>query len=192
MQMMYFAMMWAVPDDVALRANRHTITRDLDAKTVESFKDLQYNGAKKGGGQMIFPFGNYTVEIDVEKTRRTYQRLPLITQRCSCDGCRNFEKAVDGLPEAVRTFFDDLGIDLKRIVECYVNCKNDDGTLLYGGFCHVCGKLLEGKSAWVSVSETHSYYNTALAYQQFSLQVLGFVYETHLCITFRVYIRMSS
>ncbi len=113
---------------------------------------------------MIFIFGNYTVDIDVEKTRQIYTLLPPITQGCNCDGCQNFEKAVDVLPNAARAFFDDLGIDLKKIAECYVNCKNEDGTLLYGGFCHVCGTLIEGENAWVSISETHSYYNTNLAY----------------------------
>ena len=114
---------------------------------------------------MIFTFANYVVDIDVEKTRQIYKELPLITQGCECDGCQNFEKAADILPKTVRTFFDTLGVDLKKIVECYVNCKNEDGTLLYGGFCHVCGTLIRGESAWVNISETHSYYNTDLTYR---------------------------
>ena len=113
---------------------------------------------------MIFTFGNYAVDIDVEKTKRIYKKLPLISQGCNCDGCQNFENAVDVLPQEVRSFFDNLGIDLKRIVECYVNCKNEDGTLFYGGFCHVCGTLIQGKSAWVNTSETHSYYDPKFAY----------------------------
>jgi len=125
---------------------------------------LCYNERKRGGDKMIFTFGNYTVDIDVEKTRQIYQKLPFITQGCDCDGCRNFEKAADILPEAVRDFFDDLGVDLQKIAECYVNCKNEDGTLFYGGFCHVCGTWIQGKSAWVNISETHSYYNTDLTY----------------------------
>ena len=133
-------------------------------ETVETFTDLWCNEIRKGGDQMIFTFGNYTVDIDVKKTRQIYKRLPLITQGCNCDGCQNFEKAVDVLPKAVRVFFDDLGIDLKRIVECYVNSKNEDNTLLYGGFCHVCGTLVQGENAWVNISEKHSYYNSDLAY----------------------------
>ena len=123
-----------------------------------------YNKAKKGGDQMIFSFGNYTVDINVEKTKQIYKNLPLITQTCNCDGCQNFEKAVDVLPKVIHAFFNDLGIELKRIVECYVNCKNEDGTLFYGGFCHVCGTLIQGESAWVKTTETHSYYNPDLAY----------------------------
>jgi len=113
---------------------------------------------------MIFTFGKFTVNIDVEKTKQIYKKLPLISQGCNCDGCQNFEKAVDLLSQEVRSFFDNCGIDLKRIVECYVNCKNDDGSLLYGGFCHLCGTLVQGENAWVKTSETHSYYNSDLAY----------------------------
>ena len=114
---------------------------------------------------MIFTFDKFVVDIDVEKTRQIYKELPFITQGCDCDGYQNFEKAANDLPEAARTFFDALGVDLKKIVECYVNCKNEDGTLLYGGFCHVCGTLIQGKSAWVNISETHSYYNSEIAYR---------------------------
>ena len=114
---------------------------------------------------MIFTFGSYTVDIDVEKTKRIYNELPLITQGCNCDGCKNFEKATDVLPEAIHAFFDNLGVDLKKIADCNVYCKNEDGTLLYGGFCHVCGTLVHGKSAWVNISETHSYYNSDTAYR---------------------------
>ncbi len=118
----------------------------------------------KGGVGMVITFGNYTVDVDVDKTRQIYKQLPLITDGCKCDGCENFEKAVDFLPEEVRAFFDNLGVDLKRIVECYVNCKNDDGSLFYGGFCHICGTLIKGESAWESISETHSHYNPDMAY----------------------------
>ena len=129
---------------------------------------------------MIFTFGNYTVDIDVEKTKQIYKKLRLISQGCDCDGCQNFEKAADVLPEAVRAFFGSLGIDLKRIVECYVNCKNEDGTLLYGGFCHVCGTLIQGKSAWVNISETHAYYDFDLAYHLNDNFCISFQEECHL------------
>ena len=124
---------------------------------------------------MIVTVGQYTVDIDVEKTRRAYRALPHITQGCGCDGCLNFEKAVDTLPPQIRGFFDDLGIDMKKITECYVNCKNNDGTLFYGGFCHVCGTLLQGESAWVKVSETHSYYDPNAAYR----------IDEHVCVSFQ-------
>ena len=38
-------------------------------------------------------------------------------------------------------------LDMKEVCECYVNCADNDGDLLYGCFYHVCGALLDGESA---------------------------------------------
>ena len=57
------------------------------------------------------------------------------------------------MPDEVLCFFQSLGIDMKKMTEIYVNRANPDGTLLYGGFCHLCGNALEGKSAWVETQE---------------------------------------
>ncbi len=114
---------------------------------------------------MIFTFGDYVVDVDVEKTKQIYSTLPLLTQGCNCDGCLNFEAAINFLPECIRTFFDNLGIDPQKITECCVNCKNEDKNLSYWGFCHLCGSLIQGKNAWVKTSKNHSYYNRDLTYQ---------------------------
>ena len=58
------------------------------------------------------------------------------------------------MPDEVLCFFHSMGIDMKKITEIYVNKSDPDGTLLYGGFCHVCGTMTEGKSAWVKTQET--------------------------------------
>lgn len=95
---------------------------------------------------MIFEFGHQKVDIDVERTRQFYHGATEIS--CTCDGCVNFVKAVDVPPAPVKTFFDDLGIDLKKAAEIYIGYQNDDGSLLYLGFCHVCGIILDGDSFW--------------------------------------------
>lgn len=105
---------------------------------------------------MVMEFGQYIVDIDVEKTRDFYKNAMPVSEGCSCDGCMNFEKAVGVLPLPVRTFFAALGIDMRKVCECYVNCRNDDGTLSYGGFYHVCGTLLAGKSAWKNIDNNLS------------------------------------
>ena len=92
---------------------------------------------------MVFEFGSYKADIDVEKTRHFYKNAESVSKRCSCDGCTNFEEAVAVLPQSVIKFFADLGIDMRKVCECYVNITNDNGTLLYGGFYHVCGTLLD-------------------------------------------------
>lgn len=97
---------------------------------------------------MIFEFGQYKVDIDLEKTKHFYEGAELIHENCSCDGCLNFEKAVSMLPQSVRDFFAGLGVDMQKACECYVNGPKDEKTLLYGGFYHLCGKILAGEHAW--------------------------------------------
>lgn len=96
---------------------------------------------------MIFKFGQYKVDINIEKTRYFYNNAQLVSDGCTCDGCENFEKAVSLLPKTVTAFFAALGIDMRKICESYVNCVNNDETLLYGGFYHVCGTVSGGSDS---------------------------------------------
>ena len=93
---------------------------------------------------MVFEFGSYRVDISVEHTRRWYDTEPTVTQCCTCDGCVNYERAVELFPERVKSFFTALGADVKKPIEVYVNNTNEDGTLFYGGWYHLCGTLLAG------------------------------------------------
>ncbi len=92
-----------------------------------------------------FTFGDYVVDVDVEKTREIYASLTPVSTRCKCDYCANYEKVVTGLPAQVREFFDQLGVDLTRITESVVYNRNRDGSVHYGGWLHVCGKVVKGK-----------------------------------------------
>lgn len=96
---------------------------------------------------MLFEFGPYKVDIDIPKTRLFYEKYGLAAGGCDCDGCRNFAKAADTFPQPVLSFFTRLGIDAGKPCECYAQYTNENGTLLYGGFYHVCGTLpnKEGK-----------------------------------------------
>lgn len=105
---------------------------------------------------MVVKFGQYIIDLDIEKTKYFYENAEPVSKGCSCDGCLNFEKAIDVLPQTVREFFANLGVDMSKVCECYVNCTNEDGTLSYGGFYHICGTLLDGESAWKKISDTTS------------------------------------
>lgn len=113
---------------------------------------------------MILEFGQYRVNIDVEKTRNFYESAEPISAGCSCANCRNFEKAVTLLPEDVQTFFSNLGVDIQKPHEVYANCQNADGTLLYGGFYYLCGTLSAGKSVWVTTAPGIAHWDDALAF----------------------------
>ena len=98
---------------------------------------------------MVFQFGQYEVDIDVQRTKEFYSQAESVGETCPCDGCKNFECAVDALPKSVLTFF---------------YCKNEDGSLLYGGFYHACGVARKGDSAWVKVNENLAYWENTLTF----------------------------
>lgn len=98
---------------------------------------------------MIFTFGKFTINVDIEKNREFYHTAETPTEGCVCDGCRNFEKAVDSFPKSVKEFFENLGIVPEKPAEVYVNCSEENGKkLFYGGFYHLCGTVLDGDNAW--------------------------------------------
>lgn len=113
---------------------------------------------------MVFTFGQYKVDIDVNQTRQFYKNARLISEGCSCGGCRNYERAVSELPVQMTEFFTDIGIDMRKACEVYVNCGNSDGTLFYGGFYHVCGTVLSGISAWTPTGATISHWEQEQAF----------------------------
>ena len=113
---------------------------------------------------MIFSFPKFTIDVDVEKTKAYYDIANYISEDCSCTGCRNYEKAIDLLPKEVKSFFSELGIEMKKIREAYVYCTNADDTIFYGGFYHVCGKLIDGASAWVPDSPSLMHWEDEKAY----------------------------
>ena len=92
-----------------------------------------------------FVIGAYRLEMDAEATRAYYatHKEPWIT--CGCAGCRNFARAVESLPEAVRTFFRQLGLAPEKVQElCYYTCT--ERTVAGDCWYHLVGSVLEGAS----------------------------------------------
>lgn len=80
---------------------------------------------------MILTFGKFKLHVDINKTREYYKTAELITNGCACDGCTNFEKAVDVFPKPVKELFSDLGIDPKKAADVFTCCAEDNGAKLY-------------------------------------------------------------
>ncbi len=99
-------------------------------------------------------FGIYQLDLDVEKTIEVYKKLDYVSQGCSCLNCKNFESATDHVSSEIKSFFDQIGVDIKKPAEIYVNFSDEEGITHYGGFYHICGKILKGESAWVKQQET--------------------------------------
>ena len=102
---------------------------------------------------MLFEFGKYTVDVDVEKTREFYLQAPMITEECDCQGCRNYEKWATSLSAEPKHTMERMGILLEKCPEVYAECPNEDGTLSYGGFYHLCGRIVRGDDVWKEVAE---------------------------------------
>lgn len=94
------------------------------------------------GSLPVFAVGGYRLAVDVERTRAWYaaQTSPGVT--CTCAGCRNFVRAVKLLPEAVKDFFTELGVDPEQPANTswYPGTREEaSGDAWY----HVCGEILE-------------------------------------------------
>jgi hypothetical protein len=106
---------------------------------------------------MIFRFSDYVLDIDVDRTRAFYAREDVKTtsEKCSCAGCQNFDKAILEAPAAVLTFLESLGIDPRKPAEAFdvMGGLDENGQVLYNGFYHICGVRLQGGDAWVETAK---------------------------------------
>lgn len=98
---------------------------------------------------MNIKFGNYLLDIDVEKTKKFYETAETITQGCDCSACCNYEKATHKFPTEVLNLYDKIGVDITKAAEImpYFS-ENDKKSISYGGFYHICGTLLSGNTLW--------------------------------------------
>lgn len=102
---------------------------------------------------MVFTLGKNIIDIDIERTKAFYSSAKIVTDGCTCIGCRNYVKAVDYFPQKVKELFTELRVDLKKAAELCTYCAENDGkSILYGGFYHLCGKLMSDTNVWIQVS----------------------------------------
>ena len=91
---------------------------------------------------MRLDFKNFSVEIDAEATRRAYEGLRRTDEKCRCDGCQNFPLAIGkALSEEGRRLFASMGVDPAKATEAYVNLARDEGTIFYGAWYHLFGRI---------------------------------------------------
>ncbi len=102
---------------------------------------------------MIFTLGEYVLEVNVEENKNYYKYERYVSAGCECDGCQNYETAVEKLSQEVSNLFNQLGLDIRKPAEVYVN-YSENNILCYGGFYHICGMITKGESPWEVVSKT--------------------------------------
>ena len=107
---------------------------------------------------MIFNFVKTSIDVDVGRTKRYYDSANSISDNCSCTGCRNYEKAMESISLRVLQFFSQLGVDIKKAREVYAICTNTDHSVSYGGFYHICGKVIDGVEAFIITDDFEVYF----------------------------------
>ncbi len=89
---------------------------------------------------MIFEFGKYIIDVDIEKTREFYRSY---TYGCTCGGCKNFKEFAEICSDELKNWFNMLGLEVGKPSEVFVNNEEDDNKLFYGGWWHLCGKVIK-------------------------------------------------
>jgi len=97
---------------------------------------------------VIFDFGSFSIDVDVEQTRKYYTESPrTLTEGCDCILCRNFLAAYDSLDHEIHRFFDSLGVDIRKAGDMTtMHGDRERNILYYQGLCHVCGRIVDGCS----------------------------------------------
>ena len=105
---------------------------------------------------MIFQFGRYTVDVDVEKTRAYYTSNFSFTtsEVCSCERCQRFPNAIMSCSAAVVDFLNSLGIDPRKPGEVFGTTNERDN---YDGWYHIVGTLLSGKISGPCVDRSNAF-----------------------------------
>ena len=96
---------------------------------------------------MLIKFANFTLDVDVERTRVFYERsdIPTMGQQCDCVNCRNFDEAILKTSDTVLDFLRSLGIDPQKPAETFnvTGVLEDDGSIWYSGWYHICGSIVD-------------------------------------------------
>ena len=99
---------------------------------------------------MIFRFSDYTLNIDVPRTRAFYESPAArsTSEQCQCPGCQNYDDAILTAPESVLDFLSSLGIDPRKPAEVFdvMGQLDENGKIWYAGFYHVCGTIIHEES----------------------------------------------
>ena len=99
---------------------------------------------------MIFDFSKFIVEVDLDKTKKFYDESNVSPYDCSCRKCRNYMLAIDDFPKEVFDFFEKLCVDIRKSPEVYGIGDMGDGKFQYGGFYHLCGKIMSCPDSWIN------------------------------------------
>ena len=107
---------------------------------------------------MIFEFGKFRVDVDVEATREFYQKHgKTVLEDCGCASCRNYYRAITKVPDKVKSFFDTLGIDPQKSPEATWFHTDEKGVAIYLILFHVVGTMVNEVELYRPVGDTGAF-----------------------------------
>ena len=103
---------------------------------------------------MIFDFGNFRLDINVEATKAFYSKSrKTVLEDCGCVNCRNYYEAISKVSDKVKSFFSSLGIDPQKSPEATWWDTNEDGIAHYSIIFHVAGTIIKSVDIYKPVGD---------------------------------------
>ena len=103
---------------------------------------------------MIFDFGNFRLDIDVESTKAFYSKHgKTVLEDCGCVNCRNYYEAISKTSNKVKSFFASLGIDPQKSPEATWWDTDEKGIAYYSLTFHVVGTIINAVDIYEPVGD---------------------------------------
>ena len=103
---------------------------------------------------MFFEFGNFCIDVDVERTKAFYKNLSkTVIEDCGCVNCRNYYQAISQVSGKVKSFFDTLGINPQKSPEATWWVTNGDGVAYYSIIFHIVGTLVKSVDIYIPIDD---------------------------------------
>ena len=108
---------------------------------------------------MIFEFGRYTIDVDIEKTKEFYSSSLAVRtdEACSCHMCQNFSGAIMTSSRLVLDFLRGLGVDPQKAEEVCGVLGDCEETVGYLGWYPIVGTLLKGRVEGKVYNESNAF-----------------------------------
>ena len=93
---------------------------------------------------MIFDFGNFQLDVDVESTKAFYDMHgKTVLEDCGCVNCQNYYEAILKASDKVKNFFSSIGIDPQKSPEATWFDTNENGIAYYYVIYHLVGTIIQ-------------------------------------------------
>ena len=103
---------------------------------------------------MIFDFGNFRVDIDVESTKAFYSKYgKTVLEDCGCVNCRNYYEVILKASDKVKSFFNSIGIDPQKSPEATWWHTNENGIAYYSIIFHVVGTIIQSVDIYKPIGD---------------------------------------